>query len=58
MKIEVYETSEAGNKLTKLESFPDAEQVVKITISPKETFQKITGFGGSLRKHRRICLMS
>ncbi|MEO9884334.1 MAG: glycoside hydrolase family 30 protein [Balneola sp.] len=47
MKIEVYETSEAGNKLTKLESFPEAEQVVKITISPKETFQKITGFGGS-----------
>tara|TARA_R110002124_G_scaffold278161_1_gene449971 strand:+ start:13502 stop:14998 length:1497 start_codon:yes stop_codon:yes gene_type:complete len=47
MKIEVYETSEAGNKLTKLETFPDAEKTVKITINPEEKFQEITGFGGS-----------
>lgn len=47
MKIEVYETSETGNKLTKLESFPESDETVKITINPEETFQKITGFGGS-----------
>jgi len=47
MKIEVYETSEAGNKLTKLESFPDAEKTVNIVINPEERFQEITGFGGS-----------
>jgi glucosylceramidase len=47
MNIEVYETSEKGNKLTKLEAFPEAEETVEIVINPEERFQEITGFGGS-----------
>jgi glucosylceramidase len=47
MDIEVYETSKEGNSLTKLDSFPEADKVVSISINPEETFQKITGFGGS-----------
>ncbi|MCG8373084.1 MAG: glycosyl hydrolase family 30, partial [Balneolales bacterium] len=43
----VYETSASGNKLTKVEEFPDSGSVVNIEIKPEETFQKITGFGGS-----------
>ncbi|MEX2604858.1 MAG: glycosyl hydrolase family 30, partial [Gracilimonas sp.] len=47
LDIEVYETSEKGNQLTKLEEFAPADSVVTITINPDDTFQEITGFGGS-----------
>ncbi|WP_035655458.1 glycoside hydrolase family 30 protein [Flavobacterium filum] len=47
MEIEVYETSAAGNKLTRLESFEKAENTIQISINPEEKFQTITGFGGS-----------
>ncbi|MEO0899460.1 MAG: glycoside hydrolase family 30 protein [Bacteroidota bacterium] len=47
MNVTVFETSAAGNKLTKLESFPAAEKSAAIKILPDETFQTITGFGGS-----------
>lgn len=47
MEIEVYETSAAGNKLTRLESFEKAEHTIQININPEEKFQTITGFGGS-----------
>jgi glucosylceramidase len=47
MEIEVYETSAAGNKLTRLESFEKAEHTIQININPDEKFQTITGFGGS-----------
>ena len=49
LEITVYETSEAGNALTKITDFltqDDVEKVV-ININPEEKFQTITGFGGS-----------
>lgn len=47
MHIEVYETSESGNKLTRLEKFPSADRIVNVTLTPNSTFQEITGIGGS-----------
>jgi glucosylceramidase len=47
LEIEVYETSESGNKLTKLDEFPSAESSTDIIIKPEERFQEITGIGGS-----------
>ena len=47
LEIEVYETSEAGNSLTKVTKFSENENPVVITINTKEKFQTITGFGGS-----------
>lgn len=45
--FEVFETSEAGNALTKVETFATHENVISIQVNPDEKFQKITGFGGS-----------
>ena len=47
LEIEVYETSAAGNKLEQLTEFVIDEEPVTIKIKPEETFQTITGFGGS-----------
>jgi len=47
LDIEVYETSASGNQLTKVTEFPEADSSVRITINPDETFQEITGIGGS-----------
>ncbi|WP_291118330.1 glycoside hydrolase family 30 protein [Flavobacterium sp. UBA6135] len=47
LEIEVYETSEAGNSLTKITQFSANENPIIININPEETFQTITGFGGS-----------
>nr|WP_231874558.1 glycoside hydrolase family 30 protein [Polaribacter atrinae] len=47
LSVEVYETSEAGNKLTKITDFVPVENVATITLNPKKTFQAITGFGGA-----------
>ncbi|MDZ7806641.1 MAG: glycoside hydrolase family 30 protein [Gracilimonas sp.] len=47
LEIEVYETSESGNKLTKVEAFTAADSAISVTLKPGETFQEITGFGGS-----------
>jgi len=47
MKIEVFETSAAGNQLTSLTDFPAQKTAIQITIRPEETFQEILGFGGS-----------
>jgi len=47
LEIEVYETSESGNKLTRIEKFPDADSIVNVSIVPEERYQKITGIGGS-----------
>jgi glucosylceramidase len=47
IEMDVYETSEAGNKLTKISEFSENENRVSITINPEEEFQTITGFGGS-----------
>lgn len=47
LEIEVYETSEAGNSLTKITEFSKNENPIIININPEEKFQTITGFGGS-----------
>lgn len=46
-QAEIYETSESGNKLTRLTEFEVADDIAEITILPDETFQTITGIGGS-----------
>ncbi|WP_298884310.1 glycoside hydrolase family 30 protein [uncultured Polaribacter sp.] len=45
--VSVYETSEAGNKLTKLTDFVEVKNTSIIKINPDSTFQTITGFGGA-----------
>lgn len=47
LDVEVFETSEAGNQLTKLTEFEVSNNSLQIELKPNETFQKITGFGGS-----------
>ncbi|MDR9417377.1 glycoside hydrolase family 30 beta sandwich domain-containing protein [Gracilimonas sp.] len=47
LDVEIYETSESGNKLTKLEALSEADNPIKVTINPEKTFQEITGIGGS-----------
>lgn len=47
LDVEIYETSESGNKLSRLTEFSSTENKVEITILPIEKFQTITGFGGS-----------
>ncbi|MBW6498099.1 MAG: hypothetical protein K0B09_06910 [Bacteroidales bacterium] len=47
LKVQIFETSESGNKLTELAEFPAMESKVAISIMPEEKFQEITGFGGS-----------
>ncbi|MEM5565008.1 glycoside hydrolase family 30 protein [Psychroserpens sp. AS72] len=47
LKVEVYETSASGNQLTQITKFPSIENSDTIKIIPSETFQKITGIGGS-----------
>lgn len=47
LSIEVYETSASGNKLSKLTDFKTSENAIELTINPSETYQTITGFGGS-----------
>ncbi len=47
LKVEVYETSASGNKLTPITEFSTGEDVVKIKLLPEEKYQTITGFGGA-----------
>jgi glucosylceramidase len=47
LEAEIFETSESGNKLSKLTDFPATEKRVEISVLPAEKFQTITGFGGS-----------
>jgi glucosylceramidase len=47
LTIEVYETSEKGNLLTKIEDFPKTENKISINLNPNQKFQTITGIGGS-----------
>jgi glucosylceramidase len=45
--VDIYETSESGNKLDKLTEFDVVEETVQIQLLPDEKFQTIVGFGGS-----------
>ena len=47
LQVEVYETSANGNKLTRITEFDVDESVDSILLFPEETYQKITGIGGS-----------
>ena len=47
LKVEVYETSASGNKLTKLTDFSAQTATDTIKLLPNKKFQTITGFGGS-----------
>ena len=47
LKVEVFETSAQGNKLQKIEEFTTSDSQVSIMLNPDETFQTITGIGGS-----------
>jgi glucosylceramidase len=47
LMVEVYETSAKGNKLTKITEFETGDNVDSIQLFPEETYQKITGIGGS-----------
>lgn len=45
--VEIFETSEGGNRLTKVSDFPIVEEFANVTILPDEKYQTITGIGGS-----------
>ncbi len=47
LKVEVYETSESGNKLTAIDASSTAVDLIPIVISPEKELQTITGFGGA-----------
>jgi len=47
LKVEVYETSASGNKLTKITEFSEQTDAPLMKVIPTQEFQKITGFGGS-----------
>jgi len=47
LKVEVFETSESGNKLTQIETFSPSDDKSSIQLNPEKTFQKVTGFGGA-----------
>lgn len=47
LEVEVFETSASGNQLKKLTEFSSGENPVYLQLLPDETFQTITGFGGS-----------
>ena len=47
LELEVYETSAGGNKLKKITAFSVGQDGPAIKLLPSETFQTITGFGGS-----------
>ncbi len=47
LEAEVFETSAAGLKLTRVTDFKPADAPLRIRLQPAQEFQTITGFGGS-----------
>lgn len=47
LELKVFETSASGNQLKEIVEFPEHDSSVEINLKPEETFQSITGFGGS-----------
>lgn len=45
--VAVFETSASGNQLSRITQFPVEESLDTIQLIPSETYQKITGIGGS-----------
>lgn len=57
MEISVYETSAAGKKLEKLSEFGPSENPSVIKLLPTDSFQTITGIGGSFTEATSHLLM-
>lgn len=47
LRVEIYETSASGNKLTRITEYSEVDSAAVIKILPEQKFQTITGFGGS-----------
>ena len=47
LEVTVYETSESGHALKKVNEFSISYNKIEINLNPEEKFQTITGFGGS-----------
>lgn len=47
LEVEVYETSANGDQLKKITEFSSGDSITSIRLRPEQTFQTITGFGGS-----------
>lgn len=47
LEVEIYETSESGNKLTRITEFSKVDSSTVIKLLPEQKYQTITGFGGS-----------
>ncbi len=47
LNFKVYETSAEGNQLKVINQFQSSINPVRVILNPDETFQTITGFGGS-----------
>lgn len=47
LEVEVYETSSQGNKLQRLTEFSPSGEPATLRLLPGQTYQTITGFGGS-----------
>ena len=47
LSVEIFETSAAGNNLTKIQPISSGNATNNIRLHPKQTFQTITGFGGA-----------
>jgi len=47
LNVEVYETSQKGNKLTRISDFPQPNDSLVIQLKPETKLQTITGFGGA-----------
>lgn len=47
LEVEVYETSQKGNQLTRISDFPQSNDSLVIQLRPEKELQTITGFGGA-----------
>ncbi len=56
LDVKVFETSASGNKHVEVRSYESQETDGIIKINPDETFQSITGFGGSFTKSSALLL--
>jgi glucosylceramidase len=57
LDVSLYETSASGNQLTAISDFSNSGNPAIITLLPNETFQTITGFGGSFTEASAHLLM-
>lgn len=56
LTVEVFETSESGNKLTQINDFNAVEEVSSITLDQAKEMQTITGFGGAFTESSAFLL--